>query len=149
MKLALAFVLLVGCGGDHPPPQAPVENKQAPEPQPDPALREANLRAERAEREAQDAIKAAHEVEERLDQISRDLAALDQRVSAAVDQVVAAQNNAERATASERLKELQRQKAEMEQRIGEAKAAAEKAQRKKGVKISQDCMDNPLAKGCS
>jgi hypothetical protein len=37
----------------------------------------------------------------------------------------------------------------MEQRIAEAKAAAARAERKKGVKISKECQDNPLAKGCT
>ena len=37
----------------------------------------------------------------------------------------------------------------MEARIAAAKAAAAHAERVKGVKISQKCLDNPLAAGCN
>jgi hypothetical protein len=36
----------------------------------------------------------------------------------------------------------------MQDRLAAAKAAAAKAERKKGVKISQECLSNPLARGC-
>jgi len=36
----------------------------------------------------------------------------------------------------------------MEKRIQEARNAAAKAERAKGVHISKECLDNPLAKGC-
>ena len=147
MKLVLAFALLTACASEKPAPQAPVANQQAhqtkPEPQPQ---RDDRAHAQRA---ADDAAQAAREAEERLDQIARDLDALDKRTSAAIDQVVAAQNDADRAAAKARLEELQRDKQDMEQRIRAAKAAAAKAERAKGVKVSPECMDNPLAKGCS
>ena len=60
-----------------------------------------------------------------------------------------AQNDADRASAKARLIKLQQEQAEMKQRAAEARAAAERAERKKGVKISKECLDNPLAKGCS
>jgi hypothetical protein len=37
----------------------------------------------------------------------------------------------------------------MKARAAAARAAAEKAERLKGVRVSKECMENPLAKGCS
>ena len=79
----------------------------------------------------------------------RELDDLDTKVTAAVTAVADAQNDADRAGAKAKLIALQREQAEMKQRAAAAKAAAERAERQKGVKISKECMDNPLAKGCS
>jgi hypothetical protein len=64
------------------------------------------------------------------------------------DVVGAAQNDADREAAKAKLQALRKQKSEAAQRIDGAKAAAAKAERVKGVKISKECMDNPLARGC-
>lgn len=61
---------------------------------------------------------------------------------------MAAQNDADRAAAKAKLEALRKERAEMDARIAAAKAAASKAQRKQGAKISKECLDNPLAKGC-
>jgi len=37
----------------------------------------------------------------------------------------------------------------MKANIAAAKAAAEHNERMKGVHVKQECLDNPLAKGCS
>jgi hypothetical protein len=65
------------------------------------------------------------------------------------DQAVqAAQDDADRRAAQERLEALQQDRADMEERVAAAKAAADRAERKKGVHVTQACLDNPLAKGC-
>jgi colicin import membrane protein len=101
-----------------------------------------------ARAEADKAIKAAQEAQALVDRLQRDLSDMDKKVSAAVDGVVTAQNDADRASAKAKLQELNRQKYEMEKRIAEAKAAAARAERLKGAKVSKECQDNPLAKGC-
>lgn len=110
---------------------------------------EAEAARDKAEREADEAVKLAAEVQERVEKLTYDLEQLDKRVTTAVDSVVAAQNDADRANAKAKLEELRREKAEMEAKIAAAKAAAAKAQRAKGRTISKECQDNPLAKGCS
>ena len=44
---------------------------------------------------------------------------------------------------------LREQKKDMENRIARAKAAAAKADRAKGLHLSKECLENPLAKGCN
>lgn len=150
MKLALALLLVAACGDDKPAPQAPVHNQQAPAPQAEQPTghSEVDEQLRRAQLEADEARKAARDAEEKLDRIQHDFADLDRRLTAAVDQVVAAQNDADRAAAKAKLQALQREKQDMEARIQAARAAAAKAQRNKGVKIDPKCVDNPLAKGC-
>jgi len=109
---------------------------------------EAAEKQRQAEVEKEKAVKAAQEAQALVDRLQRDLADMDKKVSAAVDGVVAAQNDADRASAKAKLQELNRQKYEMEKRIAEAKAAAARAERLKGAKVSAECANNPLAKGC-
>lgn len=122
---------------------------EAPPPTESQRVRDAELARDKAEASAREAEKQAHEAAERVDKLSRDLEDLDKRLTGAVDSVIAAQTDADRSAARARLEQLRKEKAEMEARIAAAKAAAEKAQRQKGVKISKECQDNPLAKGCS
>lgn len=111
---------------------------------------DASKEAEKAAQIERDAaVKAAAEAQEKVERLAADLADLDKKLGSAVDNVVAAQNDADRAAAKGKLEALRREKAEMEARIAEAKAAAARAERKKGVKISKECQDNPLAKGCT
>jgi septal ring factor EnvC (AmiA/AmiB activator) len=63
--------------------------------------------------------------------------------------VKSAQTDADRRRAQDNLDKLRQQKADMEARIQQAKVNAEKAQRAKGVHLSAECLNNPLAKGCS
>jgi uncharacterized protein YhaN len=104
---------------------------------------------EKAERARDQAVQEAKEAQEKVEKLSNDLADLDKKVNTAVNGVVAAQNDADRKAAAANLATLQQQKRDMEQRIAAAKAAADKANRAKGVHLSQECLDNPLAKGCS
>ena len=101
-----------------------------------------------AQIERDQAVKAAQEAQEKVERLALDLADLDKKLGAAVDGVVAAQTDADRSAAKGKLEALRREKYEMEQRIAEAKAAAARAERKKGFKVSKECEANPLAKGC-
>lgn len=125
---------------------APIANHAAPAANAEADGPEAAMR--KAEQDAIQAVKDAQEAMERLDRLQTDLTALDTKVSAAIDTVIAAQNDADRAAAKARLEQLRAEKAEMDRRIMEAKAKAVRAERKKGVKVDARCLDNPLAKGC-
>jgi hypothetical protein len=71
------------------------------------------------------------------------------QINDAVTKVANAKNAADIAAAQQRLAELQRQKADMDARLAAARQAAEKAKRAQGIHVSQKCLDNPLAPGCS
>lgn len=98
--------------------------------------------------EAAQAIKDAQEAEERVEKLMLEMEAFDKRINDAVEAVTAAQSDADRAAATAKLRQLQKEQVEMKQRAAAARAAAEKAQRRKGTKISEECQDNPLAKNC-
>jgi hypothetical protein len=98
---------------------------------------------------AERARKMAEEATARLQEVVAQLDALNERIASAQQAINAAQSQAERDAANARLRALQKEQAEMRQKIAEAKAAAAKAEREKGVHVSPECMQNPLAKGCS
>jgi len=81
--------------------------------------------------------------------VMKDLDELDRKIGAAVTAVADAQSDADRARAKAQLAALQKEQSELKQRAADARAAAARADRLKGTKISKECMDNPLAKGCS
>jgi chromosome segregation ATPase len=126
-------------------------NKRNSEDNPENAIVESD-RAEavrqRAEHEAAQAAKDAKAAQDAVERLQRDAEALEQRLFAATDALAAAQNEADRTSASTKLGQLRREKFELEARIAEAKARAARAERLKGVKINRDCMENPLAAGC-
>ena len=93
-------------------------------------------------------VKDAAEAADKLQKLSTEVDALNDKVSKAVDAVLNAQNDADRAAAKAVLTRLQKDKADLEQRVTDAKATAARAERMKGVHISKECLDNPLAKGC-
>jgi colicin import membrane protein len=101
-----------------------------------------------AQRERDEAVKAAREAQEKVDQLEREATDMIGKINGAIGAVDAAQNDADRASAKARLAQLQRDQAEMQARIAKAKAEAARAQRLKGAKISAECQANPLAKGC-
>jgi len=109
---------------------------------------QASLAAKKAELEAQEAMKQAKAAQENITQVAKDLDAMNERLAGAVDAVVNAQNDADRAAAKAKLEALQKEKADLEAHVAAAKAAADRAERTKGVTISKECLDNPLAKGC-
>ncbi len=104
---------------------------------------------EEAQKIADEAAKQAKEAQDKVAKLSNDLIDLGHRVDQATDALAAAQNDADRQAARAKLDQLRKERAEMEQHIADAKAAAAKAERAKGVHVSKDCLDNPLAKGCT
>jgi hypothetical protein len=91
----------------------------------------------------------AREAKERVDRLDADMKEQNDRLAAADAAVKSARNEADLKAAQQNLEKLRQQKYEMEQRIQAARAAAAKVDRAKGVHISKECLDNPLAKGCS
>ena len=97
---------------------------------------------------AEQANKDAQRAEDLVEKLAKDVDDLSARITDALGKVSEAQSDADRAAASARLQELQRGQAEMRARVEAAKAAAAHAERVKGVHISPECLNNPLAKGC-
>lgn len=115
-------------------------------------MREESKHAEAEAAKARAALEAAHQAAteaatevERLEKSTREM--IDQ-LNTAIGAVGAAQSDAERAAAKDRLAALQKQQAELEALIAAAKATAAKAERQLGKKLPQECLDNPLAVGC-
>ena len=102
-----------------------------------------------AEEASKQAIKEAHDASEKLAAVQRSLDDLDTKVAKAVSDVANAKDRSDILAAQNRLAELQKEQYEMRKRVAEAKAAADKAERAKGLHISEECKANPLAKGCS
>jgi predicted nucleic acid-binding Zn-ribbon protein len=142
-RTALVFVVAAACSGSQPAAK------------PDPAAAsqsELQLKLQAAQTEAEQARYEARAAQEKLEKIEHDLDDLTAKVDGAVNSIMAAQNDADRAAASSKLQALQKEQAEMKARIRDARDAAEKADKKKSqntVQMSKECMDNPLAKGCS
>jgi hypothetical protein len=104
---------------------------------------------EQAERASAEYGKQVKEAQALLEKAQKDLDENAAKVDKAIADVGAAQDAVALKAAQTRLQQLQRDQAEMRARVEEAKRAAEKAQRAKGVHISQECLNNPLAKGCN
>jgi hypothetical protein len=104
--------------------------------------------AAQAQRDKDEAVRVAQEAQDRVDKLSKDMKDQDDRLNAADQALRTARTEEERKKAEVELKRLRDQKLDMEKRIQEAKNAAAKAERAKGVHISKECLDNPLAKGC-
>lgn len=94
------------------------------------------------------AHKAAREAQAEVEQLEKSTRELIDQLNAAIGAVGAAQGDAERAAAQDRLAALVKQQAELEAQIAAAKAAAAKAERGLGKKLPPECLDNPLATGC-
>jgi colicin import membrane protein len=109
---------------------------------------EANARRAEAELIAQKAVQDAKDAQDQVDKLAHDMKEQDDRLAAADKAVKSAQTDADRHRAQENLDQLRQQKLDMEQRIQAAKDAAAKAERKKGIHLSKECIENPLAKGC-
>jgi len=102
-----------------------------------------------AEETSKQAIKDARDAREKLDAVQRSLEDLDTKVAKAVSDVANAKDRADILAAQQRLAELQKEQYEMRKRVAEAKDAAARAERARGLHISDECKANPLAKGCS
>jgi DNA repair exonuclease SbcCD ATPase subunit len=147
MRFAMILLILSACGSsEKKPATAPANQVEPGTTAPPPPTRDAEL--EKAQREADQARKEAADATERVERLAKDLEELDAKLTAAIDSVVAAQNDADRAAAKAKLEQLRKEKAEMEARVQAARGDAAKATRKQGPKISKECQENPLAKGC-
>jgi hypothetical protein len=101
-----------------------------------------------AQKDRDEAVKAANEAQEKVNALAAAQEEMINQINSANAAVKSAQTNADRAAAESKLAKLQQAQAEMQERIKAAKDAAARAERLKGVKISKECLDNPLAKGC-
>ena len=106
-------------------------------------------RADQAQKEKDEYAAQVKKLEQDVEKAQHDLDDISTKVDKAVADVAAAQDAVQLKAAQERLAELQREKADMNARLAAAKAAAEKAERAKGIHMSDECLKNPLAKGCS
>ena len=104
--------------------------------------------ADRArEAERQDALDAERAAA-RLELLAFDLDRFDQDISRAVTMVADAMTPSQSDAAKTRLRELQVEQANLKRRIAEARADHEKARRHRSLKLTIECRDNPLSKGC-
>jgi hypothetical protein len=110
---------------------------------------EEKLKRQRAEEIAQKAVQDAKEAQDRVATLDREFKELDKGLTDAQAAVNAAKTEADRVSAQNRLNELRTQKIEMERRIQKAKDDAATLERRKGVHLSKECLENPLAKGCT
>jgi colicin import membrane protein len=110
---------------------------------------EAEEVAVQAKQIADKAVKDAQAAQDRVAQLDREFQDLNKGLNDAQSAVSAAKTVADRESAQNRLNELRNQKLEMERRIQKAKDDAATAERRKGVHLSKECLENPLAKGCS
>jgi hypothetical protein len=104
--------------------------------------------AAQAQRDKDEAVRVAQEAQDRVDKLSKDMKDQDDRLNSADQALRTARTEADRQKAQDELNRLRQQKFEMEKRIQDARNAAAKAERNKGVHISPECLNNPLAKGC-
>lgn len=110
---------------------------------------DAEAAAAKARAMADQAMKDAEAAKQTVDKVAHDLDDLNAKINSAIDALASAQNDADRAVARAKLAALQQEQSETKVRVEAAKADADKAQRAKGVHVSKQCMDNPLAKGCT
>lgn len=104
--------------------------------------------AEKALKARDEAIKAAEEAQKTVERLEAEAAEMITKINGAIAAVDAAQDEAARIAAKQRLASLQKAQYEQQKRINEAKARAARAKRLQGAKISPECQANPLAKGC-
>lgn len=109
----------------------------------------AAAREQKAQQEKAEFERVAQDASEKVNQLLHDIKEQDGRLGSAEQALRTAQTDADRRAAQANLDKLRQQKFEMEKRIQEAKNAASKAERARGVHLSKECLENPLAKGCS
>lgn len=141
-RLLVICTLVVGCKPEDLAVQAAAEQERA---------LEARIEAEqkmRAVEQEKRTLKAAEEAEQKMLRLEKEASEIIAKINEAIGAVDSAQNDAERHIAKLKLAALQKEHAELNTQIAEAKAATARAKRLRGFKISDECQDNPLAKGC-
>jgi PBP1b-binding outer membrane lipoprotein LpoB len=126
VKTLIAIVMCAACSHSAPPPAQPAPDPAPATPAADPTV------AARA----------------KVDALMKELDAQNLRVNAAVDAVVAAKSDAERSAAKVKLTDEQKKQSDLKAQVSEAKSESMRAEREKGVHVSEECKANPLAKGC-
>ena len=109
---------------------------------------EAKAERAMAERAAAEAQQTADEAREILAVLGAEAVKLDDELAAAERALQASTSKDEIAAAQKSIDRLKVEKDDLDKRLAEAKARAARAERLKGVTISKECQDNPLAKGC-
>jgi hypothetical protein len=112
------------------------------------STKEAEAFALEKQKQADEATKEAKAAGEQAAQALNDLKDIQAKSDAVQTALNTAKDEAGRRAAQAQLDQLNKDRAAAEQRAAAAKAAADHANRMKGVHISKECLDNPLAKGC-
>lgn len=99
-------------------------------------------------RPTKDPTTAVAEAEAKLAVIEQDKQKTVAELELLVAEVKAAKTEQAREQAQLRTAEIEKLVAALDERIVEAKAEVASAKRRKGVTVSKECLDNPLAKGC-
>ena len=107
------------------------------------------LARQKAEAESEQAVKDAEQAKAKLEQWIKVIDDLDAKIAAAINKVAEAQSDDERAAAQAELKKLREDREALVREAAAARAAKQVLERRQGLPISKECMDNPLAKGCS
>lgn len=107
------------------------------------AAERARAAAEAAQVEAR---KDARDAEIEMEQLARELAALDARVAATIKRVIEAQTRAELQAASDALLEERRQQAAIRERQRRREEERRKQEREAPVTISPDCLNNAVCR---
>ena len=102
----------------------------------------------KAEAAAAQAVKDIQAAKDELDKLMRELDELDDQIARAVNASAEAKNDADRAAAEARLRQLKEQYEEMKQRAMLSRALADRGKDVKCVCIPRRCMDHPQAKSC-
>lgn len=151
-SIVLAMALVAACGGkkDESADKQPAQPAQTDEltKARDEAVQAAEHARAAAEAAAHAAMKEAEDAKQKVMSLQKDADDLSAKVDAQVKIIAEATDAATRDKAKAALDELRKQKAELDQRVADAKASAAKAERTKGVKVDPKCLDNPLAEGC-
>jgi hypothetical protein len=109
---------------------------------------DAQSQSEQDRKDKEAAIKAQEEAEKTVARLELEANEMIGKINTAIAAVDAAKEERDIIAAKDRLAKLQRDQAEQQRRIAEAKAAAARAKRLQGAKVSAECQANPLAKGC-
>ncbi len=104
---------------------------------------------EQARARAEAAMAAAQDAQATVMRLQQEAVQLAAKVDAAVTQLVETQSDAERVAAKAQLQQLNHERAELERRMAAARETARSAERRRDVPLSKECLDDPLAPGCS
>jgi hypothetical protein len=150
-RVAMVATLLVGfgggCKGDEDRERAAQARRVAEQARV--RAEQARAAAEQAAAQAEVAARQLREAGERVHRLKlsmNDARAAQNRLT---DLVMSATTDVERAAAAAKLDVARQRVSELETKLAEAEAAVERAERLQGIHVTKECLENPLAKGCS